>query len=524
MNNKGFTIVESVIALSVMGLLTLGVVSNMADTDNKDEAIIFMDEAMKVVSAVDQRLNIDGFNGTLWTTTQWNDETEIVNNLIQRALTSNLLTSCPNGEWLPADPTMNEKSLIDCNQWNGRRNNGMEMSAQINMDGVGLVETFELLITFEDQDSFVENFKDMKVGYNYINGLPYDELSSSFFIDLVNRTSRAELTTSECINQGSDCAMRLSLERSGGHEYFRIDGTASMIDTHITFVETKDDAPLRCLRWNQNNSGSWGVAPVDTECGIGIYSETNSPVAADLVVENGTFENILLSLEDECNVYVPNTNVSNDVVTINRTSPCGVLDDGSIIQVVNNTRQEMTLAESGSFNLLKVDNLIVNTVRANSLEVNIAEFNTANLTGYANIAGITNISQNLTIGGNMTVSGNFDVSGNISAINISADSMITAPIGDFTNINNDIANLDSKAISVQDNVNRMKGNWVIGSWGSCSVSCGGGFQSRTVYCPSGMYCGDSLPQTTKSCNTNACVTKSKGRCDVSSPWGCGRDR
>lgn len=503
---NGFTLAESIIALSVLSLITVGVVSNMAETNDKDDAIIFMDEAMNVVSAVDQRLNIDGFNSTLWTTTNWNNENEVVGNLIQRTLTSNAITGCANGEWIPANPEMNELSIINCNQWDGRRPDGMEMSAQLGVDAVGFVDNFEFLITFEDDDSFIENFQDMKVGYNYINGLPYNELASLFFIDLVNVTTRDEITTSECLNQASNCGIRLSLERSGGYEYFRIDGTASMIDTNITFVETKGDAPLRCLRWVQNNAGVWGSTPLNEDCGVGIYSETGSPVAADIVVDNGTFENVLLSLENECNVYTPSANVSSDVVNISRTSPCGTLEDGTIIQVVNNTSQEMTLAESGHFNLLKLDNLIATTIQANELKVvNLAEFDTSTLTGYARIGRDTIVSGDLNIGGNMVVNGNFDVSGDITALNISADTMISAPIGDFANINAELARLDNKANSVEDQVDDMKGNWVIGSWGTCNVSCGGGFQKRTVYCPTGMYCGDSLPQTTRSCNTNACV-------------------
>lgn len=57
--------------------------------------------------------------------------------------------------------------------------------------------------------------------------------------------------------------------------------------------------------------------------------------------------------------------------------------------------------------------------------------------------------------------------------------------------------------------------WVVGGFGSCSASCGGGTQSQTVVCQDGngnvigdSNCTDPKPATSQSCNTQACVTYS----------------
>tara|TARA_Y100001960_G_C14773763_1_gene881704 strand:- start:239 stop:1438 length:1200 start_codon:yes stop_codon:yes gene_type:complete len=47
-------------------------------------------------------------------------------------------------------------------------------------------------------------------------------------------------------------------------------------------------------------------------------------------------------------------------------------------------------------------------------------------------------------------------------------------------------------------------NWTVGSWGSCSKTCGGGTQTRAVTCPTGYKCNGTKPATSKSCNTQAC--------------------
>ena len=63
-------------------------------------------------------------------------------------------------------------------------------------------------------------------------------------------------------------------------------------------------------------------------------------------------------------------------------------------------------------------------------------------------------------------------------------------------------------------------SWYTSSWSGCNASCGGGAQSRTVYCRrndgvsvSDGFCSGSKPDSTQSCNTHSCPT--------SGPWSTG---
>jgi hypothetical protein len=47
------------------------------------------------------------------------------------------------------------------------------------------------------------------------------------------------------------------------------------------------------------------------------------------------------------------------------------------------------------------------------------------------------------------------------------------------------------------------GVWKVGSWSSCSKSCGGGTKTRSVSC-TGVVCKDAKPSSSQSCNTSSC--------------------
>lgn len=64
----------------------------------------------------------------------------------------------------------------------------------------------------------------------------------------------------------------------------------------------------------------------------------------------------------------------------------------------------------------------------------------------------------------------------------------------------------SKPTESQTCTENTCGSWVLGSWGACSASCGGGTQSASYSCQGGSCTTPQPADETQNCNTDACVT------------------
>jgi prepilin-type N-terminal cleavage/methylation domain-containing protein len=509
MNNNGYTIVEVLIAMSVLGAVSVAGIASQMEENEKAESIKFINEAVDIVSAVDTRLSVDGYDENLWVRRDWSNENEIVNFLISQQLNP-VGSSCSGGNWTPELAIENNSKLISCNQWENRIDDGIEMSARLNSDAVGYIESFELFLSFDSNESFDEGFGNFKRGINSINSKVYNELTGIYFFDLINRTTNEEIATSECLIEKTNCALKLSLERAGGNEYLRLDGSNSMINSHLTFVETKGHSPLSCVRWRVDSSGAWtnDNTPIQ-DCGVGIYSETGMPAVVDVAADNGTFINILL--DQSCNVYKEG---SGNKVVPDGTSPCGMKSDTEAIQVVDTLQSKFILSEEGVLNIARTESLIVGNLTTNN--INATDFTGLNIEieNDLTVGGDLSVSGAATVSGNASTGGDLNSSSNIRAREITGD-YVTAPNGSFANIDTDLRNVETALAGIETGVNNLKGSWILGSWGTCSKSCGGGYQTRTVSCETGKFCNGSVPSTTQSCNTNSCPTP------PAPSYGCG---
>ncbi len=344
MNKKGFTLFEGLLTIMILGSISTGFLIKQVEGNNQNKRIKFINEALSVVKAVDHRIAIDGYDPDLWSKLSWADEKDVVENLIKGELTSQYHDKCEGGSWKPALNSEHNTKLIECNLWGSRKNFGETISAQIRNDSSGFIQGFDLFINFEDEEDFKKYYKDIKFSLDKIKTNNEQELSGTFINGLVSTSTKKDISSYECISEPLDCTIKLSLERSGGNQYLRADGGNSMIGEHLSFVESKGESPLKCIRWSnteRDGSGSW-TRQTDEDCGIGIYKATNQPVMVETVTDTGTFKNVLL--DQDCVFYHWN---GSEVVDTGTTRPCGMNNDGTeIYQVIPNISVQKLTSEN----------------------------------------------------------------------------------------------------------------------------------------------------------------------------------
>lgn len=79
-------------------------------------------------------------------------------------------------------------------------------------------------------------------------------------------------------------------------------------------------------------------------------------------------------------------------------------------------------------------------------------------------------------------------------------------VQDETRSLNELTTADSHNNTLLDELEgALLSDWQVGSFGSCSKSCGTGYQYRTVDCPAGFICEGAAPADSRVCNTHSCT-------------------
>lgn len=369
---KGFTLIETLAAVTVGAAVTATALSIESDKNKKREAINLVTDAYSIVQAVDHRIAIDGYDSSLWTKMDWASEEKIVTELINKELNSSYLTNCPGGTWNPSIITEQNTKLIECRKWKDRKKNGESMSASLTNDSSGFLQKFKLRIEYPTQEDLQESYLDLKYAITNIKSTEQQQLSGLHMATFVSKSTGAEIGSKNCVQNFNDCSIELTWERSGGNEYVRADGENSMVASHLTFVEAKGHSPMKCIRWQntlRDGSGSWSRELAE-DCGIGIYKGTTTPVMVETTVDTGTFKNILL--DQECNDYRWD---GTKVVDTGTKSPCGMNNDGTeIYQVIPNISSETAhikniYSDALELEDLNVKNLISNYISTQQIDV-----------------------------------------------------------------------------------------------------------------------------------------------------------
>jgi prepilin-type N-terminal cleavage/methylation domain-containing protein len=451
---KGLTLVESLIAMTVAGTVATGVIINEREKVKENNVLNLMHDAMSIVYAVDHRIAIDGYEITNWDSTSWNNIDSIHRDLIKRELTSRNLSTCPGGGWNPRIIKEQEITLLECDLWESSPISNLNYRATLSTDSsTGLINGFNVTLSFDNENAFSENYQDMKYALNNYKRNEYQEITGQHLLTTVELSSGNELSSLECIDSPLNCGFRFTYDISGGNEKIRVDGNNSIINDHLDFIEnTASTSPRQCLHWvekiNSSDGSKYWELQKDSnslDCGIGIYEKT--PVTADVLAENGSFRTVLL--DKECNLLKLNGNKVE--VDSGTTTPCGIMrsQDGSeIIQVVENTIATTALindifVEKGFINKLDIDVLTGVTLETNDLFAKTLNTKVVEIATEMNVNGSSNfkdfatfkkeveffeeviVDNNLLIGEDLKVDGNVTFNNGINLHDVIIDGDLT---------------------------------------------------------------------------------------------------
>lgn len=285
MNNNGFTLMETLVAVTIGSAITAGAISYQSEQSKEIKAEKLIQEINFILEKVDEKIKEEGLQSTNWDNSEWNSESDIVSDLFGNDLGFTL--------------------------WENRENDGLLMDANINYDNLNMLQNFNFHIGFDSNETFEENFKYLKKAL-ISESLKQNEKFSTghYLMSLYSFSEEADITTQECVSDSEDCGIHFSYNRIGGGEYLRVNPDSllkqnEIKDGVVKFIDSLGDSPYKCIPWQKTKSGSWEIDTTNNvSCGIGLYSNgtgSNEVFSIDVAANNGTFE--MLYLNGLCNLY-----------------------------------------------------------------------------------------------------------------------------------------------------------------------------------------------------------------------------
>ena len=402
-NKKGLTLIESMIALAAAGTITAVALSNKFEDFKRSEILSLIHSVSSVSTAVDHRIAIDGYSMDGWGLSskdntlplKWTNIDLIVSDLIKNELVSKDLKSC-SGDWTPRLNVESETKLLNCNLWSSSKPEGFNLSSTLTPDSHGFIKSFDTVLSFTDEESFKENYKNIKYAISNLNNNNKQFIKGHHKIELVSLSSGNSIFTTDCVQNYSDCGVKIGFKIDldstddgyyGGEEFVRIDGGNSIIANNLTFMKSgltnaAAEAPYKCIEWKLDSlTNIWSDELV--ECGIGIYE--GSPTTVSVKTQTASF-NDHITLKNKCKLF---EKAADNTIKSDSEIPCGIIKNNngieSVIQVVEKKVSEMAYfkelySDQGYFNeisevsLLEVEfaninDLIVDELNADVLNI-----------------------------------------------------------------------------------------------------------------------------------------------------------
>lgn len=399
-NKNGFTLIESLVAITIGGTITVGLIDMASKEMKKTERDSVVEDLDNILKGIDKRLQNDAFELTDWSEYQTANytfnNTKQVSNFLSTALIARDAEGCgkTNG-WVPqkddpVDEVYKDKfKFVDCGLWSNSLPFNMEAKARLKHDGT-YINSFELDLGFKSKDDFEDNFLMFKNVFLKARAEGGAGETGFYGYGFKNATTGSDLTTMQCMTENTNCVLRVSFEGSDqAQEYLMVNGNNNMIGSKVKFQsDIGTNAINTCHRYISTGTGY--LRQSDVYCGIGIgYSDPTDLTSAkigyvELNVESATVNRLFM--DKECSFE--------DSFGAIKTVPCGVYNDSVENKVI--AAYDEVISTSALISVIKAS--IVKTKEMN-VKTELTVEGTSTLKGTLDVAKEATFNDLVTISG-----------------------------------------------------------------------------------------------------------------------------
>jgi hypothetical protein len=402
---SGFTVFEIVIGVAIF-LILLNIVSVLASNYlHKFRIEQNANIISKVPSGVQRRNAHDGFLFSFWdenggrvatgATLSW--EADDLDEFLTDYLVGRESPACGNlaSGWNPVnsaglpdegEPTSMERAeLVDCNSLRGRLPYNIQLEAALSPEPNDSVAIFNLYLVMNDVNFGPKNSPENNIlNYTQLQQALMSELQDNANgITNVNFGVRNNIgdigddvfyTTTECSNRltaGDACDIIVSVDFAGTTNGLnkRTDNQDYFLDD-VTFGQNVGGVRQTCAYWERDAAGpaGWSGSIVDCAIKAGVGDDDvrlvfDAAQAGEFIVTNQGPAQV--DIEHLCPLYQLEDEVNNLGVLVapavpNDRSPCGILKDGNIVQLIT---------DRAFVGRLYSENMIAESVYASKLDL-----------------------------------------------------------------------------------------------------------------------------------------------------------
>lgn len=340
LNKNGFTLIESMIAISMGSVALAATFMTLENKYHNQKVENLSKDISSIIEGFDKRVGNDGFELNLWSkfsgsNYQFNNRQQ-VQEFLAKAFIARSADGCGAIDgWQPIkdDPVdeayKDQFKFIPCNLWAYEIPFELNAASKIIHDGT-YVQEFELDLYFDNDDLFKDNFLSLKEVFLRSRSQNGSGDTGVYDFLFVNRTTDQEITTTECLNEKSNCGFRATYTGSdNAQEYLQTNGNNNMIGSKVKFQEDIGDPAINSCHRYQEVGGNWTRID-DVYCGIGLGltdpTDLSSPKLdyVELAVSSVSTNKIFL---DKICKFQNSAGVMKNV-------PCGIYNDGAENKVV----------------------------------------------------------------------------------------------------------------------------------------------------------------------------------------------